>query len=226
VLAGEPIARAPHRAHAALVGEPLQLEPIRDHSVAGHAPLCHLRPVLEVVTLSIALAMDATAVAAARGLAAGRVPPRDALLLPALFGGFQSGMAALGWLAGRWIGPSIARWDTWIAFALLSLLGVKMIVEAVRGGDEPESPADDLLTLLGLALATSIDAAAAGVTLPILSAPPAISLVLIGAVTAVLSAVGLYVGRLAGRRFGSGLEALGGVALIAIGAKLLIDHLW
>jgi len=175
------------------------------------------------VTLSIALAMDATAVAAARGLAAGHVPARDAVLLPSLFGGFQAGMAALGWLAGRWIGPQIERWDHWVAFALLSLLGVKMIVEAIRGGDE-ETKKDDLVTLLGLAVATSIDAAAAGITLPMLAAPPAIALLMIGAVTALLSAIGLYVGKIAGQRFGSRLEVLGGVALIAIGIKIVVDH--
>lgn len=180
---------------------------------------------LEVVTLSIALAMDATAVAAARGLAAGRVPARDALILPALFGGFQAGMSALGWLAGRWVGPSIERWDHWVAFALLAILGVKMIAEALRADDgEPEPPASDVLTLLGLAIATSIDAAAAGVTLPLLSAPPAVALAMIGAVTALLSAVGLYVGRRAGERFGARLEVLGGVALLAIGAKIVFDH--
>jgi putative Mn2+ efflux pump MntP len=180
--------------------------------------------VLEVVTLSIALAMDATAVAAARGLAAGRVPARDAFLLPTLFGGFQAGMSAGGWLAGRWIGPSIQRWDHWVAFALLSLLGVKMIVEALRDDDGEEPPSSDLLTLLGLALATSIDAAAAGVTLPLLAAPPAVALAMIGLVTAALSAIGLYVGKRAGERFGAHLEAVGGVALILIGAKIVLDH--
>ena len=179
---------------------------------------------LEVVTLSVALAMDATAVSAARGLAAGRVPTRDAFLLPALFGGFQSGMSALGWLAGRWIGPSIERVEGWVAFGLLALLGTKMIVEALRKHDDEGPPAEDVLTLLGLAIATSIDAAAAGITLPLLDAPPAVSLAMIGAVTALLSAIGLYVGRRAGERFGPRLEALGGVALIGIGIKLPLDH--
>jgi putative Mn2+ efflux pump MntP len=187
--------------------------------------------VLEVVTLSIALAMDATAVAAARGLASGRVVRRDALLLPGLFGGFQTGMAAAGWLAGRWIGPTLERWDHWIAFVLLTGLGLKMIVEAVReeraphGDGDGAPPGADLWTAIGLAIATSIDAAAAGVTLPLLSAPPAIALAMIGAVTAVLSAIGLYVGTRAGRHLGPGLEVLGGVALIGIAIKLLVDHL-
>lgn len=178
------------------------------------------------MTLSIALAMDATAVAAARGLAAGRVSRRDAILLPALFGGFQAGMSAAGWLAGRWIGPAIARWNNWVGFVLLALLGLKMIWGALRshdGGDKSDkSDKDDLLTLLGLAIATSIDAAAAGVTLPLLDAPPVVALAMIGGVTALLSAAGLYLGRRAGERFGSGLEVFGGVVLIAIGVRLLV----
>ena len=181
---------------------------------------------LEALTLSIALAMDATAVAVARGLGAPHVSRRDAALLPALFGGFQAGMAALGWLAGRWFGPAIEDWDHWIAFALLSAIGVKMIVGALRGDDaRDDTVRGDLLTLLGLAIATSIDAAAAGITLPLIDAPPAIALAMIGAVTAILSAAGLYAGKRLGARFGARLEILGGLALIAIGAKLLFDHL-
>ena len=176
------------------------------------------------MTLSLALAMDATAVAAARGLAAGHVPTRDAVLLPSLFGGFQAGMAAAGWLAGEWIGPTIDRWNGWIAFGVLLVLGLKMIVEAVRGGDDDDRVSSDLLTLLGLALATSIDAAAAGVTLPLLDAPIALSLALIGGVSFVLPAIGLYVGKRAGEHFGPRLEVLGGVALIGIGVKILLDH--
>ena len=178
---------------------------------------------LEVVTLSLALAMDATAVSAARGLAEGKVAAREAVILPLLFGGFQSGMSALGWLAGSWVGPSIERWDGWIAFALLALLGVKMIVEALRG-DGDETIEQGLLVYLGLAIATSIDAAAAGVTLPLLDAPPALSIAMIGVVTAVLSLIGLKIGRLAGEKLGARLEVLGGVVLIAIGVKILLDH--
>lgn len=179
---------------------------------------------LEALALSLALAMDATAVSAARGLAAGHVPSRDAVLLPVLFGGFQAGMAALGWLGGRWLGPTVARWDHWIAFAILSVLGAKMILEAVRGGEEEEGVADDLLTVIGLAIATSIDALAAGVTLPLVPAEPAVALALIGAVTAALSAAGLYLGRRAGERLGPRLEILGGLALVAIGLKMVLDH--
>jgi manganese efflux pump family protein len=180
--------------------------------------------VLEALALSLALAMDATAVAAARGLAAGHVPGRDAVLLPLLFGGFQTGMAALGWLGGRWLGPTVARWDHWIAFAILAGLGARMIVEAMRDDDGEEGVADDLLTLVGLAIATSIDALAAGVTLPLVPASPALKLALIGVVTAALSAGGLYLGRRAGERLGPRLEIVGGLALVAIGVKILLDH--
>jgi putative Mn2+ efflux pump MntP len=179
--------------------------------------------VLEVVTLSLALAMDATAVSAARGLSEGHVAAREAVILPLLFGGFQAGMSALGWLAGSWIGPSIERWDGWIAFGLLTLLGVKMIVESLRGGDD-EGVEDGLGVYLGLAVATSIDAAAAGVTLPLLDAPPAVAIAMIGVVTTALSFIGLKVGRVAGAKLGSRLEIFGGVVLIAIGVKILLDH--
>ncbi|MCE9576712.1 MAG: manganese efflux pump MntP family protein [Deltaproteobacteria bacterium] len=183
---------------------------------------------LSMLGLAIALAMDATAVAAARGLAGG-VSRRDVVLVPALFGGFQAGMAALGWLGATWLGPAIARWDHWIGAALLTALGVKMVIGALAhkpdaAAEEP-SARDDLITLLGLALATSIDAAAAGVTLPMLDAPPLLSLVAIGVVTAALSAAGLALGRRAGEAMGPRLEVVGGLALIAIAIKLLVDHL-
>src|SRR5882757_10904079 len=84
------------------------------------------------IALAFGLAMDATAVSAARGL--GRRNPRELFILPAMFGGFQAGMSALGWLAGVWVGPYIAAWDNYVAFALLLLIGGKMVLDAVRGG--------------------------------------------------------------------------------------------
>lgn len=184
-----------------------------------------VRPMLSALWLALALAMDATAVAAARGLAGG-VSRREVILIPTLFGGFQAGMAALGWLGATWLGPTIARWDHWIAAALLTGLGTKMVLGALTDDDDGDGgDDDDLLTLLGLAIATSIDAAAAGVTLPMLDAAPAVSLIAIGAVTAVLSLAGLLLGRRLGALFGSRLEVVGGVALIGIAIKLLVEHL-
>src|SRR5512143_3216983 len=145
------------------------------------------------VALAFGLAMDATAVAAARGLVVHR--SREAVGLPLLFGGFQSAMAALGWLAGLWVGPYIAAWDHWVAFGLLVLIGGKMLLEAWRSDDEGSTRAPATLMLyLGLALATSIDAAAAGLTLPLVPTAPWIALLLIGAITVGCSAIGYLAG--------------------------------
>jgi putative Mn2+ efflux pump MntP len=169
--------------------------------------------------------MDATAVAAARGL--GGVRERDAVLVPLLFGVFQAGMAAIGWVGGRLALRWIEAWDHWIAFGLLTALGGRMIIGAVRGSDEEAVAAerDGVGTLLLLSVATSIDALAAGLTLELVGAPPPVTLALIGGVTAVLSAAGYLAGRRLGDRFGSRLELVGGVALIAIGVKILVEHL-
>src|SRR5262245_31516550 len=173
------------------------------------------------VALAFGLAMDATAVSAARGLAEHR--SRELAILPLLFGGFQSGMAALGWLAGWWVGPYIAAWDHWVAFGLLAAIGGKMVVDGWRHRDDAERPAapGTPMLYLALAVATSIDAAAAGITLPMVPAPPWLSLLLIGTVTAACSVIGYLVGRFAGARFGSRVAILGGLVLIAIGARLL-----
>ncbi len=186
-----------------------------------------------VLTLALGLAMDATAVAAARGMAAKVVRLRHALLVGLLFGGAQAVMPLLGWLFGAKVGPVIAAWDHWIAFALLGGIGAKMLWEARGDGDgeTPEAAAAPfgLRVLAVLAVATSIDAFAAGITLPLLNAPLGLSLATIGVTTFVLSAaavfVGHHVGARAGARLGRGLDALGGVALIGLGAKILVDHL-
>ena len=174
---------------------------------------------IPAIGLAIGLAMDSTAVAAARGLLRIR---GEAVALPLLFGATQAGMAALGWLLGAWGGRYVAAWDHWIAFALLLLIGGKMIVEAVRGKGDDDTRGAGLGLWLVLALATSIDAAAAGITLPLVPVAPWISLVLIGVITTVFSTVGY----LAGRRLGSSkLEIAGGVILIALGVKILVEHL-
>jgi putative Mn2+ efflux pump MntP len=172
--------------------------------------------------------MDATAVAAARGLAARAIRGRDVLLVALLFGGFQAAMPVAGWALGATLGPWIARWDHWIAFGLLVVLGGRMLVEATRGGDEAAGAAGDpfaLRTLLVLAVATSIDAFAVGITLPLLDAPFVRSVVTIGVVTALLSAAGVLLGRRFGAHLGRRADALGGVVLIVLGVEILVSHL-
>lgn len=176
------------------------------------------------IALAFGLAMDATAVSAARGVATHRA--REVVILPLLFGGFQAGMAALGWLAGVWVGPYIAAWDHWVAFGLLVLIGGKMVVEAWRSDDEHAAPAPATIGLyLALAVATSIDAAAAGITLTMVPAAPWITLTLIGTITAACSAVGYQIGRFVGGRFGARLAIVGGLVLIGMGIQLLVRAL-
>ena len=180
-----------------------------------------------LLALAIGLAMDATAAAAAIGLAAPALRARHFLAVGLLFGGAQAAMPVLGWLLGRTIGPSLAAWDHWIAFALLGGIGAKMLYEACAAdGDRPRdrdpfAPA----VLIVLAIATSIDALVVGVTLPMLGAPLAPAVAAIGVTTAVLSAAGLAIGHRVGTRFGRGLEVLGGLVLVGLGIKILVEHL-
>lgn len=181
-----------------------------------------------ILLLSVGLAMDATAVAAARGLAARRVRPRHVLLVALLFGGFQAFMPLLGWLVGSQVGPTIERFDHWIAFLLLGGIGVKMLLDAFKS-DEGAPPLPEelfrLSILVVLALATSLDALAVGITLPILGAPLLLSLITIGITTAFLSGAGLVIGRRFGAQLGKRLDIAGGLVLIGLGAKILIQHL-
>ena len=194
-----------------------------------------------VVALALGLAVDATAAAAACGVAAPTVRPRHYATVAAYFGGFQALMPLLGWLLATWIGAAIAAWDHWIAFVLLGGIGAKMLLEAWRSGRsapdaalvQPGAPAQPATTdtgfgvrlMLGLAIATSIDAFAAGITLPMFQVPIAISIAAIGVITAGASALGLAVGRRLGDRGGRGLVVIGGAVLIGLGAKILVEHL-
>lgn len=180
---------------------------------------------IATILLALALSMDATAVATGRAVAGMSRPTGYVLAL--LFGIFQAGMAALGWVLGQSAKDFVERWDHWIAFGLLGAIGGKMVWEACRGEDPGDEPvrALDLRTMMILSIATSIDALAAGVTLPTLGVQPALALAFIGVATFVLSAAGAAAGASLGARFGKRLEVLGGLTLIAIGTKTLLDHL-
>lgn len=165
--------------------------------------------------------MDATAVCAVRALC--RTARRERYLLPIVFGAFQVGMAALGWLGGSAARVYIESWDHWVASGLLALVGGHMIVEGIRGGDDACAPRDgSLLLYLGLALATSIDAAAAGLTLTMLSVTPGTALALIGLVTVACCAVGYAIGRALGERVGPRLGIVGGLILVGIALDIAI----
>ena len=172
--------------------------------------------------------MDATAVSAARGFAAERIQIRHVLIVAVAFGGFQALMPAIGWTLGAQFGPTLEAWDHWIAFVLLATIGGKMIWESL---EKPDSAASDVENLFGfrvillLAIATSIDALAAGISLPMLHAPFMTSIAVIGCITALFSAAGLLAGRRFGALLGKRLEPVGGLVLIGIGGKILVQHL-
>ena len=182
-----------------------------------------------ILALSVGLAMDATAVSAARGVAVPRIRPRHALLVAVFFGGFQALMPVIGWLVGSRIGPLVEAWDHWIAFVLLGAIGAKMLWESrdTKAG-APQRTEEELFGLrvmLLLAIATSIDALAVGITLPMLEAPFALSVTTIGVTTAVMCVAGLFVGRRAGAMFGRRLDFVGGLILIGVGTMILVEHL-
>jgi putative Mn2+ efflux pump MntP len=181
-----------------------------------------------IMLLAFGLSMDAMAVAATRGLAVRTIRLRHVALVAGLFGGFQALMPLFGWLLGNRVGKAIAAWDHWVIFALLAGIGGKMLWEAFH--HEAEAPLDEadafgLKVMLLLAIATSIDALAAGFALPLMGAPLAVSLAAIGITTAILSALGLFAGHRFGAALGSRLDAVGGVVLIGLGTKTLIEHL-
>lgn len=183
-----------------------------------------------IVLLAIGLAMDAAAVSAGRGLATPHVRARHVLRVAVFFGGAQALMPALGWLLGRRVGPLVQAWDHWIAFGLLAAIGAKMLWEAraAASDDAPGEPEADIFgtkVMLVLAVATSLDALAVGVTFPMLDVPLVSSLATIGLTTAVLSALALFAGHRFGAVLGKRLDALGGVVLIGLGIKILLDHL-
>jgi len=183
----------------------------------------------QVVALAVGLSMDAMAVAAARGMATREVRPAHVAKVALAFGGAQAGMPLLGYGLGLTLGPVVSRFGHWVAFALLAGIGAKMLWEARKGAEDDAETSGDpwgLRVLAGLAFATSIDAFAAGISLPLLGAPLVVSVVSIGVTTALLSAGGLLVGRRLGALFGKRLEVLGGVVLLGLAGKVLVDHFY
>ncbi|MEE4154256.1 MAG: manganese efflux pump MntP family protein [Erythrobacter sp.] len=176
---------------------------------------------IEGFLLAVALAMDAFAVALTQG-ARFRPGWRGGMAIALTFGGMQALMPLVGWAIGAVALVYVAAIDHWIAFGLLSLLGVRML-----GGHVGEDEAARALTgraLLVAGLATSLDALAAGITLPTLALAPMQAVALIGLVTFALSVAGVALGRVAGDRWGTWAERAGGVILIALGCKILAEH--
>ncbi len=172
--------------------------------------------------------MDAAAVATVRGATTKHLRAVHYLLVALYLGGSQALMPLLGYWLGAAIGDRFAAWDHWIAFVLLAGIGAKMLYETATGSDDDVAPVENAFgprLMVPLAIATSVDAFAVGATLPMLGAPLALSVVTIGVVTAMLSMVGLGAGHRFGRALGKRFELVGGVVLILLGIKILIEHL-
>ena len=179
----------------------------------------------ELFFIAVGLSMDAFAVAVCKGLSIRRLRPRHAVIVGLYFGVFQALMPALGYFLGSAFAEAVTQIDHWIAFLLLAAIGGNMIRESLREDDEPCDPSLGPREMLGLALATSIDALAVGVSFAFLRVDIAPAVTLIGCVTFLLSLGGVWLGHLFGARFKSKAEFLGGLVLILLGLKILLEHL-
>ena len=180
--------------------------------------------IVTVVLIAFGLAMDAFAVSIAKGITVERDRGRAAILLATLFGGFQGMMPVVGWLAGLGLRDVIMVVDHWIAFGLLAFIGAKMIHDSTKGDDGKEADVTLSVALL-LAVATSIDALMVGLGFAFLEISILTPVLVIGAITFLLSYLGFIFGSKLGTVFGRKVKILGGLILILIGIRILIEHL-
>lgn len=172
--------------------------------------------------------MDAFAVAVCKGLGMRRINYRHAFIIALFFGGFQALMPYLGWLLGSRFAQYITRLDHWIAFVLLLFIGGKMIWDTFHEDEEEELHSDERLNLkelLLMAVATSIDALAMGITFAFLSVNIGKASGLIGCTTFIISLLGVFIGNRFGAKYKDKASLIGGIILILIGCKVLIEHL-
>ncbi len=179
----------------------------------------------EIALIAVGLAMDAFAVSVCKGLSMRKMEWKKALIIGAYFGIFQAGMPVIGYLLGASFSSFVEKIDHWIAFALLLLIGLNMIREAIKPDSGDQNDKVDFKTMILLAVATSIDALTVGITFAFLSANIFLSAAIIGIITFALSVIGVKIGNKFGDKFESKAEIAGGVILILIGAKILLEHL-
>ena len=181
--------------------------------------------ILELFIIAVGLSMDAFAVSICKGLSVRTLRPRHALITGAYFGGFQALMPLIGFFLCVRFQSLITSVDHWIAFVLLALIGGNMVRESRESDEENLSDSFSFGTMLPLAVATSIDALAIGVTFAFLQADIVPAVCLIGVTTFVLSCVGVKVGNVFGAKYKARAELFGGVVLILMGLKILLEHL-
>ena len=179
----------------------------------------------EILIIGVGLSMDAFAVSVCKGLSVKKLKPKHSLIAGVYFGGFQALMPLVGWALGKQFEQLIKSVDHWIAFVLLGLIGAIMIRESFSA-EEGQNDSFTFKTMIPLAIATSIDALAVGVTFAFLEVDILPAVALIGVTTFALSAAGIKIGSVFGDRFQSKAEFAGGVVLILMGIKILVEHLF
>lgn len=178
---------------------------------------------MELFLIAVGLSMDAFAVSVCKGLSLGKIKPKHMCIAGLWFGGFQALMPTLGYFFGSLFTEFITKYSHWIAFVLLALIGCNMIKEALGKDEEEVDASMDVKSMFVLAVATSIDALAVGVSFAFLQVQIVWAVLFIGVITFLLSAVGVKVGSLFGTKYKSKAELAGGIVLLLIGLKLLLE---
>ena len=180
---------------------------------------------IELFLIAVGLSMDAFAVSVCKGLAMPKCTFKKAAIVSLWFGGFQALMPAIGYVLGAQFQETIASIDHWIAFVLLALIGGNMIHEALDNDEEEADASLDVKTMFLLAVATSIDALAIGITFAFLKVNIIPAVCFIGIVTFIISFAGVKIGNVFGARYKNKAEIVGGIILILLGLKILLEHL-
>jgi len=180
---------------------------------------------LELFPIALGLSMDAFAVSICKGLSVEKASIRHSTLAGLYFGGFQALMPLIGYLIGSRFAHLIESFDHWVAFALLALIGINMIRESFGKDEEDHNGSFSFMTMLPLAVATSIDALAVGISFAFYEVEIIGAAAIIGITTFILSGIGIYIGNIFGAKYKSGAEFVGGLILILIGLKVLLQDL-
>ena len=181
--------------------------------------------IIEILLTSVGLAMDAFAVSVCKGLSLKKFNVKKGLIVGLYFGLFQGLMPLIGYLLGSFFESIIVSIDHWVAFVLLGIIGINMIKEAISEECECVNDKVDFKTMLPLAIATSIDALAIGITMAFLKVNIIIAVLSIGIITFVLSFIGVWIGNKFGNKYEKKAQIFGGIVLIFLGIKILLEHL-
>lgn len=183
--------------------------------------------IISILLIAIGLSMDAFAVSISNGIVLKQVNFKAAFKIGLFFGAFQGIMPVIGWFAGMTFSDYITSFDHFIAFILLAFIGGNMIYESIKGDDDKKTKdPNNTKVLLIMAIATSIDALAVGVSFAMVKTPIMLPAIIIASTTFIISVIGVFIGKRVGELFKKRAEILGGIVLILIGFKILIEHMF